>query len=121
MDFLINAVDITFMAKCSAYEQYIKDVQQVSTSMVAEGATEAEKATNAAENNARTKLMSDEKFKNIFKFVQFVFDAACKNSKLFSELKDRKKADCGKHVQININSGGTVFSSGGTLHLHTRK
>lgn len=24
MDFLINAVDITFMAKCSAYEQYIE-------------------------------------------------------------------------------------------------
>lgn len=24
MDFLINAVDITYMAKCSAYEQYIE-------------------------------------------------------------------------------------------------
>lgn len=59
-------------------------MQQVSTSMVVEGATEAEKAANAAENKARTALMSDQKFKNIFKFVQFVFDAACKNSKLFS-------------------------------------
>lgn len=59
-------------------------MQQVSTLMVAEGATDAEKAANTAENKARTELMSDQKFKNIFKFVQFVFDAACKISKLFS-------------------------------------
>lgn len=59
-------------------------MQEVSTSMAAEGATEAEKAAKAAENEARTELMSDQKFKNIFKFVQLVFDAACKNSKLFS-------------------------------------
>lgn len=59
-------------------------MQGNSTTVIAEGSDEAAKAANLAENNARTKIKSDGHFQNIFKFVQFVFEAACKNAELFS-------------------------------------
>lgn len=101
--------------------------------MIPDGSTNEAKATILAENSARDKIMSNGKFKNIFKFALFMFDAACKNSELFSgkfsfikvkyfivdsifcvtvivlELETKtKKAECGKHVFITNVSGGTI-------------
>ncbi|XP_055306938.1 uncharacterized protein LOC129571197 [Sitodiplosis mosellana] len=108
-NFIINALDATFVTKCSAYEQYLKEMQKPSTAMVPEGSNDEAKAASLAENSARAKIMSEGKFKNIFKFALFMFEAACKNPELFSELKTKtKKAECGKNVYITNFSGGTI-------------
>lgn len=108
-------------------------MQGISTTLAPHGSSNETKATTVAENNARIKIMSDEKFKNIFKFTLFMFEAACKNSELFSgkfsfikvkyfivdsifcvtvivlELKTKtRKGECGRHVYINNFSGGTI-------------
>lgn len=59
-------------------------MQEPSTAMIPEGSNDEAKTANLAEYNARAKIMSEAKFKNIFKFVLFMFEAACKNPELFS-------------------------------------
>lgn len=52
--------------------------------MILEETNDEAKTASSAENNARHKILSDRKFKNVFKFALFMFEAACKNSELFS-------------------------------------
>lgn len=59
-------------------------MQEPSTAMIPEGSNDEAKAANSAENSARAKVMSDGKFRNIFKFALFMVEAACKNPELFS-------------------------------------
>lgn len=51
--------------------------------MIPAGSDDATTARVAAENSAKAKIMSDERFKNIFRFVLFMFEGACKNAELF--------------------------------------
>lgn len=59
-------------------------MQQPITVMISDESNDDAKTANLAENSSRAKIMSDRKFKNIFKFVLFMLEAACKNSELFS-------------------------------------
>lgn len=60
------------------------DMQQISTKMSKDGATAEEKAAVAAENTAKANMMSDGKFKAIFKSAQLFYQAVCNNAELFA-------------------------------------
>lgn len=68
---------------CLFFLLYILEMQKPITTIMPKDADDQAKAKVTAENGDRTKMMSEEKFKNIFKFVQLMFEAACNNPDLF--------------------------------------
>lgn len=58
-------------------------MQEPSTLMIPDGTDNATTAKMTAEHEGKVRMMSDKRFKNIFKFLLFMFDGACKNAALF--------------------------------------